>query len=95
MLYASKLNEFVRTIYAPLEEGEEVDNSKPELIVWTSTMTRTGMTVAELNKSWEVIKWKCLDEIDAGMCDGLTYEQVAEQFPEEYRKRKEDKFNYR
>lgn len=34
------------------------------------------MTVAHLNKSWEVIKWRCLDEIDAGICDGLTYQQV-------------------
>lgn len=53
------------------------------------------MTVAELNKSWEVTKWRCLDEIDAGICDGLTYQQVLEQFPDEYRKRKEDKYNYR
>ena len=56
-MYATKLNEFVRTIYAPHEEGD-TDDSKPELIVWTSTLTRTGMTVADLNKSWEVIKWK-------------------------------------
>lgn len=40
-------------------------------------MVRTGMTVGELNKSWEVIKWRCLDEIDAGICDGLTYQQVC------------------
>lgn len=36
-----------------------------------------------------------LDEIDAGICDGLTYEQVAQQLPDEYKKRKEDKYNYR
>ena len=58
-------------------------------------MVRTGMTVAELNKSFEVIKWRCLDEIDAGICDGLTYQQVLEQFPDEYCKRKEDKYGYR
>lgn len=56
------------------------DPSKPaapdQLSIWTSTLVRTGMTVAELNKSWEVIKWRCLDEIDAGICDGLTYQQV-------------------
>lgn len=57
MLYAKKLSEFVGTIYGPkvLEDGTV---SRPELIVWTSTMLRTGMTVAELNKSWEVIKWR-------------------------------------
>jgi hypothetical protein len=47
-----------------------------QLIIWTSTMVRTGMTVAELNKSYEVIKWRCLSEIEAGSCDGLTYQQV-------------------
>jgi broad specificity phosphatase PhoE len=31
---------------------------------------------------------RCLDEIDAGMCDGLTYDEVAQQFPDEYKKRK-------
>ena len=55
-MYAAKLNEFIRTIYAPHEEGDADD--KPELIVWTSTLTRTGMTVAGLNQSWEVLKWK-------------------------------------
>lgn len=49
---------------------------QPQLSIWTSTMVRTGMTVEELNKCWEVTKWRCLDEIDAGICDGLTYQQV-------------------
>ena len=30
-----------------------------------------------------ILKWKQLDEIDAGVCDGLTYAQVAADFPEE------------
>lgn len=92
ILYAQKLEEFVHSIYQP---DDPSDRANPNLTVWTSTMVRTGMTVAGLNQSWEVIKWRCLDEIDAGMCDGLTYNEVAAQFPEEYRKRKEDKYNYR
>lgn len=92
ILYAQKLEEFVHSVYRP---DDPADRANPNLTVWTSTMLRTGMTVAGLNQSWEVIKWRCLDEIDAGMCDGLTYNEVAAQFPEEYRKRKEDKYNYR
>ncbi len=92
MLYAQKLDEFVHSVYKP---DDPSDPTNPNLTVWTSTLVRTGMTVAHLNQSWEVIKWRCLDEIDAGMCDGLTYDEVAAQFPEEYRKRKEDKYNYR
>jgi len=92
MLYAQKLEEFVHSVYKP---DDPSDRANPSLTVWTSTLVRTGMTVAGLDQSWEVIKWRCLDEIDAGMCDGLTYNEVADQFPEEYRKRKEDKYNYR
>ena len=36
-----------------------------------------------------------MNEIDAGDCDGLTYEEIKEQFPEEFACRDEDKFMYR
>ena len=38
---------------------------------------------------------KVLDEIDAGICDGMTYEQIAEQMPGEYARRSADKLGYR
>lgn len=40
-------------------------------------------------------RWKALDEINAGICDGLTYEQINERFPFEYEARKLDKLRYR
>ena len=58
MLYAKKLNSFFQTIYKPGEVPGAEQGNRPELTVWTSTMLRTGMTVADLNKSWEVIKWR-------------------------------------
>ena len=36
-----------------------------------------------------------LDEIYAGLCDGMTYEEVADAYPDEAKARKADKFNYR
>ena len=52
-------------------------------------MQRTGATVQRImERGRRVIKWKQLDEIDAGICDGLTYAEVAEQMPEEYLARK-------
>jgi broad specificity phosphatase PhoE len=42
-----------------------------------------------------VVKWKQLDEIDAGVCDGMTYEEVASDMPAEYVRRSQDKLNYR
>jgi broad specificity phosphatase PhoE len=39
--------------------------------------------------------FRSLDEIDAGICDGLTYEEIKAQLPEEFVARAHDKFRYR
>ncbi|ORX98718.1 bifunctional 6-phosphofructo-2-kinase/fructose-2,6-bisphosphate 2-phosphatase [Basidiobolus meristosporus CBS 931.73] len=64
-----------------------------ELKVWTSTLSRTIQTAQHL--PYPKSQWKALDEIEAGICDGLTYEEIAEKYPEEYANRDDDKFNYR
>ena len=28
--------------------------------------------------------WKSLDELDGGVCDGMTYEEIEERYPEDY-----------
>ncbi|GMK56261.1 hypothetical protein CspeluHIS016_0301010 [Cutaneotrichosporon spelunceum] len=61
--------------------------------VWTSTLTRTIQTASLLPR--EKKQWKALDELDAGVCDGMTYEEIEEQYPEDYEARDDDKFNYR
>lgn len=69
---------------------------KPEtpLSIWTSTLRRTIQTAAALpHHSRRSLK--ALDELDAGVCDGLTYDQISSQYPEDYAARDADKFNYR
>lgn len=39
--------------------------------------------------------WHHLDELFAGSCDGMTYEEIEEQFPEEFERRSTDKLAYR
>ena len=39
--------------------------------------------------------WHHLDELFAGSCDGMTYEEIEEQFPEEWGRRAADKLAYR
>ncbi|EDW56156.1 GM22962, partial [Drosophila sechellia] len=39
--------------------------------------------------------WKALNEIDAGHCEEMTYEQIKEKFPEEFKARDVNKFAYR
>jgi broad specificity phosphatase PhoE len=61
--------------------------------VWTSALVRTIQTAQHLHLP--SMPWRALDEIDAGICDGMTYEEIAQQMPEEYAARKRDKLNYR
>ncbi|KZT56982.1 bifunctional 6-phosphofructo-2-kinase/fructose-2,6-bisphosphate 2-phosphatase [Calocera cornea HHB12733] len=68
-----------------------VGNDK--LTVWTSTLRRTIQTAEYL--PYEKLDWKSLDELDAGVCDGMTYEEIEAKYPEDFASRDEDKFNYR
>lgn len=63
------------------------------LVVWTSTLRRTIETAAFLRRPHR--PWKVLDEIDAGVCDGMTYDQIARTLPVEHAARQADKFRYR
>jgi len=84
--YARQLATFVR--------GRERDLPVREtMTVWTSTLRRTIQTALPL--SAKPVAFRALDEIDAGVCDGMTYEQIREQMPDVYAARKADKFRYR
>jgi 6-phosphofructo-2-kinase/fructose-2,6-biphosphatase 2 len=61
--------------------------------VWTSTLQRTLQTAEYL--PYPKLSWKALDELNAGLCDGMTYEEIAQQYPEDYANRDHDKYNYR
>ena len=62
-------------------------------MVWTSTLQRTLQTASHL--SFDKRSLKDLDEINAGICDGMTYAQIEAKFPREFQKRKADKYGYR
>ncbi len=47
---------------------------RPLCQVWTSTLQRTQATARFL--PYPKKTWKSLDELDAGVCDGMTYEQI-------------------
>ena len=63
------------------------------IAVWTSTMRRAMSTARHLGVAPQT--WRQLDEIDAGVCDGLTYREIKERLPEEYAARAQDKLRYR
>jgi len=80
--YAEKLPELVKQSVGDID-----------LTVWTSTLKRTIQTAQYL--PYRKLQWKALDELDAGVCDGLTYEEIEEAYPEDFRARDDDKYNYR
>lgn len=63
------------------------------LTVWTSTLKRTIQTARFL--TFEKLEWKALDELDSGVCDGLTYAEIEALYPGDFQARDEDKYNYR
>lgn len=81
--YARSLCEFIRS-HAPRETG---------VVTWTSSLRRTIQTALPLTR--KPVIWRALDEIDAGVCDGMTYEQIKRDMPDVYAARKADKFRYR
>ncbi len=63
------------------------------VVVWTSSLKRALQTAEALGR--KSLSWRALDEIDAGVCDGMSYEQIRMEMPEEYAARRRDKFHYR
>ncbi|XP_058110317.1 6-phosphofructo-2-kinase/fructose-2,6-bisphosphatase [Magnolia sinica] len=83
-LYAKKLANFV----------EKRLKSERTASIWTSTLQRTILTASPII-GFPKIQWRALDEINAGVCDGMTYEEIKKNMPEEYESRKKDKLRYR
>ncbi|XP_053951109.1 6-phosphofructo-2-kinase/fructose-2,6-bisphosphatase 1 [Anastrepha ludens] len=79
--YAAALSSYI--------EQQHIDG----LRVWTSWMKRAIQTVADVKAPQE--RWKALNEIDAGHCEEMSYEQIKEKFPEEFKARDVNKFAYR
>ncbi|KAL2002589.1 hypothetical protein VTN02DRAFT_6443 [Thermoascus thermophilus] len=86
--YARALPELLRKSGVPKEA---------KVTIWTSTLKRTIQTARHLaaETGYDKLEWKALDELDSGVCDGLTYAQIAERYPEDFKARDEDKYNYR
>lgn len=66
---------------------------KPIEQVWTSTLKRTIQTASMLPLKKR--HWKKLDEINAGVCDGFTYDEIQEKYPDIAASRRADKLGYR
>ncbi|KAJ1255521.1 hypothetical protein BS78_K199000 [Paspalum vaginatum] len=83
-LYAKKLASFI----------EKRLKSEKTATIWTSTLQRTILTASPI-VGFPKIQWRALDEINSGVCDGMTYEEIKKIMPEEFESRRKDKLRYR
>lgn len=104
--YAVSLAEFTERVICQNEKGETIPAR-----LWTSTLRRTRSTVKHFKHPTLTVPgeaaeevsfvqlrhktWSNLDEIYAGICDGMTYREIEERFPEEFARRKTNKLAYR
>jgi 6-phosphofructo-2-kinase len=64
--------------------------------VWTSTMRRSKQTAQFFStSSYDTKQLSMLDELNAGILDGLTREEVREFYSDWYQKRDQDKHRFR
>ncbi|NXC41406.1 F262 bisphosphatase, partial [Penelope pileata] len=80
--------QFAQALKKFIEEQEIV-----ELKVWTSQLKRTIQTAESLGVTYE--QWKILNEIDAGVCEEMTYAEIEAKYPEEFALRDQEKYLYR
>ncbi|NXK89810.1 F262 bisphosphatase, partial [Formicarius rufipectus] len=80
--------QFSQALKKFIEEQEIVD-----LKVWTSQLKRTIQTAESLGVLYE--QWKILNEIDAGVCEEMTYAEIEAKYPEEFAMRDQEKYLYR
>ncbi|GLV35990.1 6-phosphofructo-2-kinase [Carabus blaptoides fortunei] len=79
--YAAALSQYI--------SGQNIEG----LRVWTSWLKRTIQTVCDVPAPQE--RWKALNEIDAGICEEMTYEEIQQQYPDDFAARDLNKFAYR
>uniref|UniRef100_A0A0K0CZJ4 6PF2K domain-containing protein n=1 Tax=Angiostrongylus cantonensis TaxID=6313 RepID=A0A0K0CZJ4_ANGCA len=82
-LYAKALSEFF--------EKEKIS----DLRIWCSQKVRAAQTAQRLNPAFHTEYWKALDEMDAGICEGLTYEDILQRYPKQAEDRLRNKYHYR
>jgi 6-phosphofructo-2-kinase len=76
------------------ELNRELDEKN--FCVWTSMLKRSIQTADyfEADDDYDVKNWEMLNELNAGIFESLTYQEIARDHTEEYNKRQADKLHY-
>ena len=81
IIYANNLSDYLNK------------NIKDTFSIYCSTLIRTINTSKIIKDDYIVCK--CLDEINAGICEHHTYSEIEDKYPHIFEDRKHDKLNFR
>lgn len=84
--------------YTELIEHKEADRipDEPLFNVWTSMLQRAVQSSDFFPEDqFDIREMRMLNELCAGTCEGLTYEEIQRKYPDEYNSRIMDKLRYR
>jgi broad specificity phosphatase PhoE len=85
--YAQKLGEYFK------KDNERHPNG---MMIWTSQYQRTIQTAEKIDLPQnDREQFHALNEINAGICEGMTYQEIEDLYPQELAKRDGDKYYYR
>ncbi|TWU74137.1 hypothetical protein ED733_005421 [Metarhizium rileyi] len=72
------------------------DLNEKNFCVWTSMLQRSVETAEyfDADDDYDVKNWEMLNELNTGQFEGMTYDEIARKYPEEFHKRSADKLNY-
>ncbi|CAO3617750.1 unnamed protein product [Cunninghamella blakesleeana] len=77
-------------------ESHAKSNYKSQFTVWTSMLKRSMETAENFNvEEYDIKNIRFLNEINSGSREGMTYDEIRQQFPEEFKARQENKLYYR
>jgi 6-phosphofructo-2-kinase len=82
--------------HTPPNPHYSADIEPKNFCVWTSMLKRSIQTSQYFNdEEFELKQMRMLDELNAGMMEGMTYEDIKTKHAEEYERRRRDKLAYR
>ncbi|KAI8359189.1 6-phosphofructo-2-kinase-domain-containing protein [Blakeslea trispora] len=95
---AAKANELEpeekQTPALALQKTAEYCNS--QFSVWTSMLKRSKQTAEHFDPDdYDIKHIRFLNEINSGVCEGMTYQEIQEKHPSEYKSRQQNKLFYR
>jgi 6-phosphofructo-2-kinase len=72
------------------------EDDQHNFCVWTSMLKRSIQSAQHFcDEDYEVKQMRMLDELNAGIMEGLTYDEIRTKYAEEYLRRRRDKLAYR